>query len=285
MNNPLVSIIVPSYNHANYVEECILSVINQTYNNIQLIVIDDGSKDNSVEILKRLQLKHDFILDTQTNMGLSKTLNKGIKNHAKGEFICCLASDDYMMPDKIKLQVDYLQNNLNMGFVFGKAYKVNDSGEIFGKLPEVKLPNLNFSSLLLSNYIPALTGMINRKALDEVGLYDETSYIEDWDMWLRIADKYSFGFVDEYVAYYRLHNSNISGNYGKMIASKKYIVNKWRGHKCYKRAYDAVLLEEIDIASILQKREAISLIIKEIRLIRRMRYLKAIVKLFFKHKI
>ena len=99
MNNiqakPLVSIIMSSYNHEKYIETAILSALNQTYKNIELIVVDDGSKDNSASILKQLKEKYNFYLEIRENNGLVKTLNYILKNLVHGKYVCVLDSDDY----------------------------------------------------------------------------------------------------------------------------------------------------------------------------------------------
>ena len=106
---PLVSVIIPCYNHQNYVEKSLKSVFDQTYKNIEIIVIDDGSKDNSVNILKELQKNNHFILECQENMGVCKTLNKAI-SMSKGKYIAILASDDYWDLPKIEKQVKVLKD-------------------------------------------------------------------------------------------------------------------------------------------------------------------------------
>jgi glycosyltransferase involved in cell wall biosynthesis len=285
MNHPLVSVIVPCYNHSKYIEQCITSIFNQTYANIELIVIDDGSKDDSFEKLKQLQKKNTFILESQPNMGLSKTLNKAITKYAKGKYVACIASDDYWHPSKTETQVKYFESHPEMGFIFSKAYKINDTGKITGVLPDVKVPECSFNTLILNSCIPALTVMINKKAMDEVGLFDEDSYIEDWDMWLRIADKYPFAFVDEFLAYYRLHGTNISSNYTKMLEAKKRLIGRWHKHPLYSKAYDNILLEEIGLLAIFKKRQAISMMLNQIRLIKHFSYFKSIVKLLIKTKL
>ena len=94
-NCPLVSIIVPCYNHEKYITECIGSIMNQTFRNFELTVIDDGSKDQSFEVLKSLQKKYEFNLIHQENRGISATLNRGIKEFSRGKYISFCASDDF----------------------------------------------------------------------------------------------------------------------------------------------------------------------------------------------
>ncbi len=111
ISQPLVSIIVPSYNHARYINQCIESIYQQTYQYFELIVIDDGSKDNSKEVLIDLHNKYEFTLVFQENQGVAYTLNRGIKEFAIGKYITFCASDDYWVIDKLEKQVVFMENN------------------------------------------------------------------------------------------------------------------------------------------------------------------------------
>ena len=104
----IVSVIMPSYNHADYIEKAIRSVFEQTYTKIELIVIDDGSTDNSKEILKELAQRYEFKLIFQQNSGVCKTLNRAIRDFATGDYIALLASDDHWHSRKIELQMELL---------------------------------------------------------------------------------------------------------------------------------------------------------------------------------
>src|SRR3990167_1567368 len=105
---PLVSVIIASYNHGPYIEASITSVLAQTYGNIELLVVDDGSSDDSVERIQRLQRLHGFDFRVQKNQGLSRTLNETVAR-ARGELITPFGSDDVMLPQRLALQVAYLQ--------------------------------------------------------------------------------------------------------------------------------------------------------------------------------
>ena len=227
VNQPLVSVIVPCYNHEKYVEQTIESIVNQTYKNIELIVIDDGSKDSSPEILEKLSKKYNFYFERQENMGLPATLNKMIKM-AQGEYISLIASDDVKTLDKIEILVnEFIQLSDEYAVVFGEAKIIDDNGiekcvnydnEVvceFIKQQLLKRPEIDFkknfgsyNTLLIDNYLPAMTTLIRKKVIIEAGYYDEDISIEDWSMWLKIARKYKFKYVDSIVAYYRLHDSN-----------------------------------------------------------------------------
>ena len=121
--NPLVSVVIPCFNHENFVQQTIQSVIDQDYKNIELIIIDDGSKDSSVEKIKSLvsvcvNRFDKFYFIHRINKGLCETLNEAIEI-CSGEYLCCIASDDIILNDKISYQVKYLENNSSSIGVFG----------------------------------------------------------------------------------------------------------------------------------------------------------------------
>jgi len=224
---PLVSVVVPCYNHEKYVKETIESIINQTYKNIELIVIDDGSKDNSVNIIDNLQKEYNFTFIHRANKGLSSTLNEAI-SLSKGKYITVCASDDMYLYNKITTQVEFMENNPNLGMCFGKVIVFDDfSNEKFLDIPNTK-GGWIFNDLIVNNFfIPAISVLIKKEVLNKVGLFDESLWVEDWDMWLRISNKYEVGFINEYFAYYRQHDSNSSKQGWKLYKAKKQALNKW----------------------------------------------------------
>jgi alpha-1,3-rhamnosyltransferase len=234
---PLVSVIVPSYNHQHYIEQCINSIISQTYSNIQLIVIDDGSKDNSFEIIERLSRQYGFFAEKQVNIGLSMTLNKAINNYAKGEYIAVVASDDYWDSEKIEKQVKFLMLHSEYAMCCGKAYIVNDNGDKVGILASKKQEKISFDQLIMGNSIAALTVMMKRKVFIEVGGFDQKLRVEDWDMWLRISNKYEIGYMDEFLAFYRMHHNNSTlGDITGVLAFEDdllKILSKWHNSPLY----------------------------------------------------
>ena len=264
---PLVSVIVPCYNHEKYVEQTIESIVHQTYENIEFIIIDDGSKDNSPTIIKRLSEQYGFYFEVQQNVGLSATLNKMIKM-AKGKYIALIASDDTCALDKIETLVNKFENlGSEYGVVCGNARFIDDEGKILVRgtnncddLIEYFTANRNdvdfstqfgtYESLLNGNYIPVLGTLIKKDALIEVGLYDEDLSLEDWSMWLKLSKKYKMKYVDNIVAFYRWHDSNITKTMNKRLAmdiiyilerEKKYceendLVSVWR-----KKYYRSIL--------------------------------------------
>ncbi|GBU08438.1 alpha-1,3-rhamnosyltransferase WapR [Bacteroidales bacterium] len=227
--SPLVSVVIPSYNHESYLEESVMSVINQTYKNIELIVIDDGSKDGSIALLQSLQAKFGFKLECQENMGLSKTLNKAIRSYCGGKYVCCLASDDIWTSDKIEKQVAYLEQHEEVALVYGRARVIDSSGAVQNsQTKKAKIAKeLSFDTLLVENRITALTSLFRRDVFDQLGAYNEDTVIEDWDMWLRIAFSYKVHFQDHEMGFYRMHETNTSNDALKMVKANFDILTFW----------------------------------------------------------
>ena len=233
IDKSLVSVILPSYNHEAYIEESILSIVNQTYKNIELIVIDDGSTDHSCEILQKLQKQYGFILEFQENQGISKTLNKAIRQYAKGKYITCVASDDFLMSDKIERQINYMESDPDCSLVFGRVHVVDKNSKIIKGLTivdpvEDAVKSVQFESLIERNCIAAISSMYRKDIWEKCGGYDENSLIDDWGLWLEFTYYGKIVYLDEYFAYYRWHGSNLTTNTLKMYTAAWTIVQKWK---------------------------------------------------------
>tara|TARA_B110000003_G_C16651696_1_gene534466 strand:- start:2026 stop:2904 length:879 start_codon:yes stop_codon:yes gene_type:complete len=239
--NPLVSILVPSYNHSKYIKKCIECIVNQNYDNYELIVIDDGSTDNSVAILSELQKKHGFYLKLNKNQGLAKTLNIGFKEIANGKYFAICASDDFWLPNKLTLQVEFLEKNPNYAMVYGKAKVIDENDNILKEITEATNRNLKggsvFKELILMEFHPPVNYLHRANVIREIGFFQENLWAEDFDMNLRIAKKYYIGFINEYLFYYRVNNSIPSkGLNFKTIYSHKSSIEKFKDSEYYTQA-------------------------------------------------
>lgn len=217
---PLVSIAVINYNNAKYVIDTLNSVRNQTYPNIELIITDDCSTDNSASLiknwLKNYKGSYKFVRHRK-NMGVCVTCNSCLKN-ATGEYFSLIASDDIMLPEKTARQVSFLRDtNDDTAAVYSDAYLMNEAGkpmngcfiEKHRKFESAPSGNI-YLSLLKGNFIPAMSLLIKTKVFEDVGLYDEDLVYEDYDMWLRIAAKYNIVFSDYVSARYRVRRNSLT---------------------------------------------------------------------------
>ncbi len=197
-SKPLISIIIPAYNAEKYLGRAIQSAITQTYENIEIIVIDDGSFDSTVGVARGFADQRMYYF-RQENKGQGVARNRGIKE-SRGKYITFLDADDIYLPQKVERQTEFLEKNpdykivychtlhfyaANPGALFKKKCS-HFSGDIFDKLLRSPLINLN-------------TAMFHREALEKIGGFNETRYWpEEWDLWLRLAGVgYKFGHIDE----------------------------------------------------------------------------------------
>lgn len=209
----LVSVIIPTYNRGILVAETIKSVINQSYNDIEIIVVDDGSTDNTEEVIKNIVASNLFYIKTSNSGRPAVPRNTGFK-HSRGEYIAFLDSDDIWLPDKIKRQVKILENDSRVGLVFcqckffGEGYREN-------KLYPSKAFSGNvFENLILGNFVPTVSVLCRREVLEQIGVFDENPNLrafEDYELWIRIAYKFQFHYINEPLCLFRMHSQNILG--------------------------------------------------------------------------
>jgi len=200
-----VSVIIPVHNCEDYIREAIDSVLNQTYKDFEVIVINDGSTDKTEEILRQYGDKIRW--KSQENKGQAFAVNEGIKM-AEGGYIAYLDADDVCLPERFESQVKYLDDHPDVGLVYSDCYQVDEYGSIIRT--RKSKPHDKFI-LLQSNYIPRSAVMHKRECLDEVGLFDESiTGDDDWDMWIRISEKFEMGYTGEPLVKYRVHGENIS---------------------------------------------------------------------------
>ncbi|HLW08337.1 MAG TPA: glycosyltransferase, partial [Marinilabiliaceae bacterium] len=212
-SGPLVSVIIPCYNHGEYLSEAIESVLNQTYTPIEVIVIDDGSSDNTEKVAKRYPSVKYFY---QENKGLSSARNLGIAN-STGELLVFLDADDLLLHYAIDYNVAILQKDDSLAFVSG-AYQVTTlDHRKLGDKKEVVNTN-HFINLLQSNYIGMhATVMYRRHIFDEFQFDTTLKACEDYDVYLKVARKHPVAHHSKMLTSYRMHKSNMSGNNGLML--------------------------------------------------------------------
>lgn len=218
---PLVTVICVCYNHARFVTEALDSVISQTYSNIELIVIDDGSTDGSGKVIKKWISNHPevtMILNGE-NVGYCKTFNKAWKI-SKGEFIIDLAADDVLMPERIEKQVHYfLTLDNSYGVTFTDATYIDEEGNylrdhfqyLFNKKLIDHVPQGDvYAHVLATYFIPSPTMMVRALVLETLQGYDESLAYEDFDFWVRSSRLYKYGFLNEKLTKIRRTSKSMS---------------------------------------------------------------------------
>ncbi|WP_151956687.1 glycosyltransferase family 2 protein [Acinetobacter guillouiae] len=254
--DPLVSVVIPCYNHEKFVQDCIQSVIDQTYSNIELIIIDDGSKDSSIlkieEMIELCEKRFTrFEFRARSNKGLCETLNEAL-DYCNGEYYSTIASDDKLLPNKIFNQVCFLEKNIKYVALFGGVNLIDeDSNKIREIMPSLR--NLSFKNIFLSNYtILAPTQLIRMSSLKLLGENPYPKYlkIEDWYMWLKLSQIGPIVNLQEIVVDYRYHESNISKNINLMQKGRFDVINEFRDNKLYPQSYKMV-----DIINSLERKD------------------------------
>ncbi len=216
---PLVSILAVSFNHESYCIEALDSILNQTYPNIQLVIVDDCSQDNTVEVIKSWITENDvdckFITHSE-NKGTCKTYNEGM-SYCKGKYYSTLSCDDILLPGKTSKQVALFEK---LGGEYGMLYSdaemfFEDDADrregfiAYHRKDQEKPDGDVFAELLDRNFIPAMSCLIRKDVFDQLGGFDDDLLYEDYDFFLRLSKKYKVKYVDFVSVNYRMHISNL----------------------------------------------------------------------------
>ena len=221
----LVSVIIPSYNHERYIKDSIMSVLKQTYKNLEVFIMDDCSTDNSQTIIKKLKDPRLKIFCSKKNKGTVRTINE-LTNKCHGKYIGIIGSDDIWKEDKIEKQVEYLENHLDIGASFTSAEIIDEDGNLYVDDDAFnqnifKIENMKRSERMRlffekGNHLCHSSSLIRKEVIDEIGLYDITyRQFHDFDYWVRLLNKYNiYIHNDKLVKYRRFKNSkqNLSNN-------------------------------------------------------------------------
>jgi glycosyltransferase involved in cell wall biosynthesis len=229
---PNVSVIIPTYQRGHIVGQAINSVLAQTYSDYEIIVINDGSQDNTSQVLAQFS-EHNIITIHQANQGLSAARNAGIRS-ARGKYIAFLDDDDLWEPQKLEKQIPVLEANPHLGLIYSDSLFFSDKYGLFSGSYNTAFPTPNLQvlwTLFRYNYIPVPTVVVRRDCLDKVGLFDETlKSCEDYDLWLRLIEKFPIYFLNQPLARYRQSPNNLSGNKEQMLVSylrvKEKVINR-----------------------------------------------------------
>lgn len=271
-NIPLVSVIIPSYNHEKYVQDTIKSIINQTYKNIELIIIDDGSKDSTWQKIQEMQNECEsrfarVHFETKENEGTCATFNK-LLSLAQGDYVYIIASDDLAKPHAIEKEVEFLQQNEDYALVVGdnelidgegkvcywdlgrnNVYSLNDAvyktfGDFLQKDYKFNFNSIEFGTyekIWMYNHIP--NGYLIRKSIfAKTGYFKKEAPLEDWYLMLQISKYSKMKYLDEILFSYRWHDNNTIKN-----------LDKIRDYVSKTREYEEKMLNNIDDTIVLPK--------------------------------
>ncbi|MCR4418630.1 MAG: glycosyltransferase [Clostridia bacterium] len=224
---PTVSVIIPTYNRAHLVGRAIKSVLNQTYQDFEIIVVDDASRDNTEEVVRSFNDPRIRYLRHEHNLGGSAARNTGIRA-ARGEFIAFLDSDDEWLPEKLAYQLAVFSEDHDCGAVYTELVWVSDDGP--ARRVGTRAPEGNILKQLLGSNVVGTTSsvVIRRECLERVGLFDETlPSCQDWDLWIRIARLYRFRKVSIPLVRYYWHRAQISTDEAAVVRGHAAILAKY----------------------------------------------------------
>jgi glycosyltransferase involved in cell wall biosynthesis len=229
--SPLVSILCISMNHAAFIENSFLSAVNQTYANKEILFVDNFSTDQSFEI--GLQVFQNSGVSYQAfkrekNYGISENLNFLIAK-SKGKYITFLSADDWWDNENLNKKIPFFEQNPGHGLLHGAGFIHNySSGKISVEKPLNTKSGWMFSQVIKRNFINTIGVIIRKEVFDDLGYFDESSPIEDWDMWIRIAGKYQILFYPEPLVYYgKRSGENLSDDKAFMKKGYQYIFHKY----------------------------------------------------------
>jgi glycosyltransferase involved in cell wall biosynthesis len=225
--SPLVSVIIPCYNGEAYIEETITSALWQTYQNIEILVIDDGSTDGSAAIVEKFPVRY----IRQENRGLTPTRNRGVRE-SRGSYIVFLDADDRLMPEAIETGLRMLTQNPDCSMAVGDHCFISGNGSHLAPSQKPFLTRYHFEALLRSNFIEMISSVMFRKdVLEKVGGFDTSLRVaEDYDLYLRIARDHAICCHRAVVAEYRWHQSNASHNSELMLTMTLQVLQSHARH-------------------------------------------------------
>lgn len=231
--SPLVSVIIPAYNAEVFIARTLQSVLDQSYKNLEIIVVDDGSKDRTSEIVNNFARKDSRLrLLHQANSGVAAARNYGIEK-SRGEFIAPIDADDIWYPKNIEKQVKVMTSaDSSVGLVYSWSVDIDEEDLLEGGFHVCNLEGNVYKALIYSNFIGnASAALIRRTCFDRVGGYDpnlkeqNAQGCEDWDIYLRIAKFYQFRVVPDFLVGYRQFIGSMSTNYMAMSKSHLLVID------------------------------------------------------------
>jgi hypothetical protein len=224
IENPLISVIIPNYNLAQYIGEAIQSVLHQTYQNFEIIVVDDGSTDNSREVIAGYQDRVKYIW--QQNRGLSAARNTGLRN-ATGDLVAFLDADDLWYPEFFSSLIPLLDQP-QIGAVYCGSQFIDDAGNLLPQTQTLTPSPKEFRSYLLDgNFIPVHAVLIRRECLQKICVFDESlTALEDYDLWLCLSRRWLFVGCAEILALIRVRPSSMSSDIDRMATQEQAVIRK-----------------------------------------------------------
>jgi glycosyltransferase involved in cell wall biosynthesis len=208
--SPKVSVIIPTHNYAHFLPDALESAVEQTYRDLEILVIDDASRDNTAEVVEPFLRDARVLYRRIEHSGLSGARNAGIRL-STGSLIALLDADDIWQPDKLERQVALFDGRPQVGVVYSRRELMDPERQPLAYLQPPLFRGRILEPMFLNNFVCASSAVIRRSVIDAVGFFDVTlKMAEDYDMWLRVASRYEFDYVDQPLVRYRVGHTSLS---------------------------------------------------------------------------
>ena len=224
---PKVSVVIPAYNAMTYLPLTLASVLAQSFNDFEVIIVNDGSADHIESWFDRVVHDPRVKLVSQSNKGLSGARNTGIR-HAQGRYIAFLDADDVWEPEKLEKQVHVLDLDEHVGLVYTWVAYIDEQGLPTGRIQKNDAEGMIWPALVQKNVVECgSVALVRRECFDAAGFFNEDlRAVEDLDMWLRIAEFYEFRVIKEPLVYYRQHTASLSRQWSIMETSFRQVLDQ-----------------------------------------------------------
>ncbi|SHF43476.1 Glycosyl transferase family 2 [Mariniphaga anaerophila] len=272
--NQLVSVIVVTYNSSKFIRETLESIKLQSYSNIELIISDDCSSDNTIEICQKWleENKSRFtttkLITVSKNTGIPANCNRGL-NESHGSLLKFIAGDDVILPDFICESLNAFQTDSQVAVTYTSSKTIDEKGQVIKSLPTEKYKSgFIFEELFFVKFWPAAPSfMFTRQAVMEVGGFDESIVVEDYLLVLKLAQKYKIQHINKFLTYYRIHSSNTSKNNDFLFKGHLDTINRFKNYGGYKKRMRQLKVSMINSYSRRNKKEALNLIVNNLNTI------------------
>jgi glycosyltransferase involved in cell wall biosynthesis len=227
LTQPLVSVVIATYNMGQYLPQAVDSILQQTWKNLEVIVVDDGSTDNTPEVMLNYSTDSRVNYIRNENQGQPKAKNCGIKK-TKGDFIAFCDADDFWEANKLEIQMP-LFSNPKVGVVYSEVSFIDEHNRRYSKADhEVRHSGTITNQMLIENFVPFGTSVIRRQCIEQNGMFDEEFRMGiDWDLWLRYSLSWEFIYAPEKTYVYRVWSGQMSNNYRGRYDHAKRILTKF----------------------------------------------------------
>lgn len=283
----LVSVIILSYNHVGFIENTIKSILNQSYKNIEIIVIDDGSTDDSVVFLQKLRKEIEFKLVCKENGGVVSAINFGIQE-ANGDYIVLHACDDISLPNRVTNQIEVFLRYPETSFISSNINLVNKEGIYQTELLKRKKEKIiNIDDAILGADISSVGCMYNAKHLKSIVL-DESYIAEDPQIHLLLLSKFKYAIVDygePILNYYLNPKGLMNTKFEQLTLQNLRLLKNYKDNKNFKKAYTRVQLSYLSLLSETSNKQAFNYLYKNINLISERGINRVMIKIFLPKKI